>query len=49
MPSTDFSPFHFGIVNTCFGIVSLLQNTDCMPDYFAAGGESGGCRRPFLA
>jgi RNA-directed DNA polymerase len=29
--------------------VSLLQNTDCMPDYFAAGGESGGCRRPFLA
>jgi hypothetical protein len=29
--------------------MSLLQNTACEPEFFAAGGESGGCGRPFLA
>ena len=30
-------------------LLSLLQNTDWIPEFFAAEGESGGCRRPFLA
>jgi hypothetical protein len=29
--------------------MSLLQNTDCVPDFFSVGGESGGCGWPFLA
>jgi len=29
--------------------MSLLQKDQCKDDFFATGGESGRCRRPFLA
>jgi len=39
----------YGVHPVQVGQWSLLQNDQCKDDFFATGGESGRCRRPFLA